>query len=188
MNYCENCKLLCESDRCPVCGSKKTRAPEDKDFCFLIECQRSYGEILRQGLEDEQVPCALIPCGSGVRTAFGLELENYRVYVPYEHYSTAQEIVQFFSVDPTENLKRDLLEHFESWHVISSKAEKKLRKKLKLEKEAVLLDWIRDGVTNATAIKDNGPAATGPEGAHYLTVRLNDKTVWFNSVTYEILE
>ena len=37
MRYCLKCRNVFEGERCPVCGSKKSREPAADDLCFLTE-------------------------------------------------------------------------------------------------------------------------------------------------------
>ena len=94
MKYCENCRVLCEEIKCSVCRSKKLREVNGNDFCLLLECPKNKGEMLKSFLEEEEIPCVLMPSGSGYRTVFGLALENYKVFVPYAFYEKAEEIAE----------------------------------------------------------------------------------------------
>ena len=79
MNYCEKCKRLCEEEFCSFCGNKKLRKAEADDFCFLFECDAAFGDMFAGILKDEGIACVLMPSGSGVRTHFALNLENYNI-------------------------------------------------------------------------------------------------------------
>lgn len=103
MKYCEKCNLLLTEQRCSICGNKKIRDVENGDFCFLIECEQTFGQMLKEIFEKDGIKCALVPWGDGVRTVFALQLDKYRVYVPYEHYDKSKETVDFFLSDKTES-------------------------------------------------------------------------------------
>lgn len=83
MNFCENCNIAFESDRCPVCGTKKTRQPHEDDFCFLFEDNTLRCEMLMGVLDTNDIQYSAMPFGSGVESYFGKSLSNYRIYVPY---------------------------------------------------------------------------------------------------------
>ena len=93
MKYCNNCHELCEGEKCQTCRSKKLREVEDGDFCLLVECLQNEGEILKSFLEAEEIPSVLMPSGNGIRTVFGLNLENYKVFVPYAFWDKANDIL-----------------------------------------------------------------------------------------------
>ena len=92
MKYCEKCNSIVTLEYCPACGNKKIREVASDDFCFLVECGQMYGDMLNYALQEEEIQCALIPCGNGVRSKFVLKLDKYKVYVPYKHYERATEI------------------------------------------------------------------------------------------------
>ena len=92
MNFCEKCNLLNKGTTCNLCGRGNLREVKEDDFCFFVECSESLGKSLKNSFDNEGIPCALIPTGNGVRSLFGLKLENYRVYVPYGYYDKCVEI------------------------------------------------------------------------------------------------
>lgn len=188
MNYCEKCKMLSETEVCPMCESKKLREVTPEDYCFLLECERSFGDMLEEAMQKEALQCALVPCGTGVSTFFGLPLEHYEVYVPYRDYEKANEWVAFFSSTPkTEDLKAKLLENFDKWHILSSFTTRKIRKKLKIEKGADVLAYLKCCVEKATSIEDKGFMYSFQNGGHGLAVEIGETTLWFSSESYEIL-
>ena len=85
MNYCEKCHNLCEESVCNLCGNKKIRPACDSDFCFLVETEQTNGEMLCDIFKQEDIKYALIPTGNGVRSNFGLDLENYEIYVQQKY-------------------------------------------------------------------------------------------------------
>ena len=54
--YCEPCKAAFEGDRCPVCGSKKSRPARADDLCFLAEKEQIWGEMLSDVLRQNEIP------------------------------------------------------------------------------------------------------------------------------------
>ena len=163
------------------------REVEDGDFCLLVECLQNEGEILKSFLEAEEIPCVLMPSGNGLRTVLGLNLENYKVFVPYQFYDKASEMVDFISNDSTEQLKERLLEHIELWHFKNESSEKKFRKKFELKKDADLLFYIKEEVSQALLIADEGLIYACSERGHFIAVKSEQGNILFNSATYEIL-
>ena len=186
MKYCENCMTLCASECCEVCGNLQVREVTSKDFCFLLECEETFGEMLKPILDETNIACELIPAGNGARSAFGLRLGNYRVYVPYQQYETAQEILKDLWDDPADDLREDLLENADRWHVKNDGALKKLRKKLALTEKEDFLAYVKDGVASAAEISDDGLISACTRGGHYISVKIKNQRIWFNSETYEI--
>ena len=45
--YCERCNRLVYKDRCPGCGRKDLRIPQQDDFCFLTEPEHLWSQALR---------------------------------------------------------------------------------------------------------------------------------------------
>lgn len=85
MNFCEKCNIACGGDICPKCGRKKLRPVTEEDFCFAGRVDKLFGDNLKCILEQDNIECALIPYGTGVRSKFALPLENYLVYVRYKN-------------------------------------------------------------------------------------------------------
>ena len=186
MKYCEKCKSLSEAETCSVCGNKKLREVAPDDFCVLTECEQTYGEMIKDALQGGGITCVLMPYGNGVRSLFGLRLENYQVLVPYEQYESAEELLNTFVGDPvTSELKEQLLTNFDRWH-IADRTAKKIRKKLQLSGDADLLACIQEGVENATRIEDKGIMYSFGTGAHGIAVQTSRGTLWFSSESYEI--
>ena len=112
MNYCESCKCLCQSGICPECGNDQLRQAENDDWCFFLECNSTFGKMLNEIFENESIPCSMIPCGNGTRSALGLNLENLQLFVPYQFYDRAVDLHDYFKSDPTEDFKKTLIENF----------------------------------------------------------------------------
>ena len=54
--YCENCYILFEGKRCPVCGRKSSRGPEPSDPCFLTEKEQIWSDLLADVLKQNGIP------------------------------------------------------------------------------------------------------------------------------------
>ena len=186
MKYCEDCRIICETDTCPLCDSDELREVTENDYCFLIECEEAMGEMLDDALSQQTIKAALMPYGDGARSALGLNLGYYRVYVPYKHYDEARDVATQLSLYPTESIREDLLENKERWHVRSNFAHKRMRKKLKLSEDEELIACVKEAVMNASEITDNGVISSCEEGGHYIAIQVKGRRVWFNSATYEI--
>ena len=93
MYYCENCKLLSDSNICPLCESKNLRNAKDEDLCFLTEKGTVYSGVLKGALINESIPYSahsvLSSCSAGNP---GPIFETHRFFVPYAFLSRAKEI------------------------------------------------------------------------------------------------
>ena len=191
MNYCEHCKMLTTDTVCPDCGKKALRAAQNDDFCLLLCCDSMFGEMLEEALLDEEIPCAKIPDGTGVRSALGLSLENFRIFVPYSLYEKAKEVYLSLCSDPQEEqeeLRTSLLENREDWFVNGSSAEKKMKKKLGIPQEDDLFAFCEEIVKTAKQIVDQGWLSSCPAGGHQLAVTSEAFKLFFNSETFELMD
>lgn len=186
MNYCEKCHNLCEENGCDLCGNKKLRPVEPEDFCFLAETEQTHGEMLCDIFKQDGIKYALIPTGNGVRSNFGLELENYEIYVQYKNLDAASEIINSFSDQALMVCKDELLDNFEKWFIAKPKYEQKWKKKLGLG-DINLIEFCKTCVENAEQIVDGGQVLSGTAGGHYYTVYSEKAVVLFNSASLEIL-
>ena len=66
-------------------------------------------------------------------------------------------------------------------------SEKKFRKKFDLAKDADLLAYVKEEVEQAFIVADEGLIHSCPERGHFFSVKSEEGTILFNSVTYEIL-
>jgi len=91
--YCEECRVLFEGARCPVCGSRRIRAPEPDDLCLLTEKEQLWSDVLRDVLTQHEIPFLTEGVmGAGLALRVGPMLERVRFYVPYSHLERAGEI------------------------------------------------------------------------------------------------
>lgn len=176
--------MATDFERCPMCGTKKLRKAEEEDFCFLLEKEVAYCGMLSLELDEKNIPYKTVPYGSGVRSAFGMSLENYRVYVPFGFLEAAKQVVEERENFETETFKKSLLENTDSMN-IAPKLEKKLRKKFGFASETELFDYCADVIKSAQKIVDGGRIAWG--AAHYLFCYSSGVTLTVNSQTFEIL-
>lgn len=93
--YCEKCSRIIETDRCPVCKSRKIREPEAKDPCYLTEQDYISSGILEDVLKQNNIPYLKKDVmGAGMAIKVGPMLERSRFYVPFEQWSSAMEIME----------------------------------------------------------------------------------------------
>lgn len=95
--YCENCQALTpENDAyCLRCGEKTARHPRPEDYCFLVEKEMLWGEMLADVLEQENISFEIKRAlGAGLAVTIGALQERYAFYVPYRDYERAQQIVE----------------------------------------------------------------------------------------------
>lgn len=186
MLYCENCSFAADRDFCPICGNKKLRRAEADDFCLLLEDKRESCEIWIDLLKEKGIPYCALPYGSGVESRFALPLSNYRLYVTFDRLSEAKDMIRQIESVKTEELRKYLLENSDKFN-ISPKAEKKIRKKLKIESSENFSDYCENVIRTAGKISDNGRIGTSVKGGHYLYCVTNEFALAVNSETFEIL-
>ncbi|MBR3494018.1 MAG: hypothetical protein IKH38_01195 [Clostridia bacterium] len=93
--YCEKCCRIIDSDRCPVCKSRRVREPEAKDPCFLTELGYINSSVLEDLLRQNQIPFMKKDAiGAGITSRIGVVLEKNIFYVPYEELEAAKAIVE----------------------------------------------------------------------------------------------
>ena len=54
--YCTQCQHIVDGVRCPHCGSKQLRLPEQADLCFLTEQEYLWSEMLQDVPRQHEVP------------------------------------------------------------------------------------------------------------------------------------
>lgn len=117
--YCENCRRVLESERCPVCGSAAVRAPEPMDLCFLTEQGYVQASILADILTQQGIPymtkmrsikgCATIMMGNRLFYVACRDLEAAQNVVNELFYTHEEEAED---AQPVEGMLRDDAEAF----------------------------------------------------------------------------
>ncbi|MDE6690719.1 MAG: hypothetical protein K2K04_01995 [Clostridia bacterium] len=186
MNFCENCHIVSDAERCPVCGSKRLRPVEEDDFCLLTENTAEYGSMLTDIFDEENIPYSAVPYGSGLETKLGLPFKNSRLFVPYGSLEAAREIIKQLDRSATEELREDLLANVENLNV-SGRLEKKARKRIKLSQDEDFFEVCIGLIESAEKIADRGIITNCLKRGHYLFVFSGNTTLVINSETYEIL-
>ena len=100
--YCEKCSRIIDSDRCPVCKSRRVREPGPKDICFLTEKDYVSSGILEDILKQNDIPYLKKDVmGAGMAIKVGPMLDRSRFYVPFEQYENARAVTEelFAAVD-----------------------------------------------------------------------------------------
>ena len=185
MNYCEKCKIVEYNEYCSVCG-RKNREVSDDDFCFLVKASESFGEMFEDVLRRESIPCAIVPCGTGVSSALALKLESCRIYVPFRFLQKAVELLNDFGSYFDDEMHETLKANFDKLH-INPKVEKKPSKRLKLPQDTSVTDFCKVKLLNAQSFSDNGSITGCPHDGRYLLVYTSQELIMLNSVTFEIL-
>lgn len=99
--YCTHCNLIVNISKCPVCGNKNLREPEADDYCYLTEKETIWAGAMSDILTENGIPFITKNLlGAGLAAKMGPALERTKFYVPYSHYTVAQELErQYFSAD-----------------------------------------------------------------------------------------
>lgn len=185
MYYCEKCHSLSEIENCFYCSNTKLRSVRADDFCFLIECEELFGKMLEESLQTQGIRCASVPVGNGVRSQLGLSLGGYKMYVPYQSYPKACDMLALFSNEGAsmDRLKETILQNMDKWTFENRSTEKKIRKKYKLGKEDDVMKFVKEKVEHAQSIEDVGLMSYGEHG---LLVKSENVTLWFSDESYKI--
>ncbi len=108
--YCPDCKRLYdEAEKCPVCGKRRGREPQDEDICFLQSVGAIWVEMLSDALKDNEIPFQKVSAHGAAMAMFtGLYTETFDFYVPYSHYGEARELADaFFAANQDEENPED---------------------------------------------------------------------------------
>lgn len=94
-HYCDRCHLVFDSKICPNCNTKHTREVTQEDYCFLIEKETLWAEMLKEVLENNEIDYAVSPnLGAGLSIKIGIYSEKYKFYVPFKYFNKAKQITQ----------------------------------------------------------------------------------------------
>ncbi len=95
MMYCEKCSRIFDGERCPACNSRKVRAPEPTDTCFLTERDYVSSGILEDVLRQSGIPFLKKQVmGAGLAIKVGPMLDRSRFYVLFPQLERTEEIVE----------------------------------------------------------------------------------------------
>ena len=102
--YCDNCYIVFDGTRCPVCGKKCGRGPEASDPVFLTEKEQIWSDMLADVLKQHDIPfLEKNVLGAGLALKTGPLRERVRFYVLYGQLSEAAEIVEELFSSPVED-------------------------------------------------------------------------------------
>ena len=107
--YCENCYVVFEGKRCPVCNAKGYREPEPEDPVFLVEKEQVWSPMLQDVLEQKEIPffCKNVN-GAAMSMKIGLMSERVRFYVKMKDLDAASDVVaELYSSDAGEDEEED---------------------------------------------------------------------------------
>lgn len=94
MLYCQKCQLLCDGDRCPVCGQNSLRPPKPDDYCFLADKELMWAEMLKEVLEDNDIAFTYrTVLGAGLSLTLGPGFERNQIFVKYAEYDRALDML-----------------------------------------------------------------------------------------------
>ncbi len=95
MNYCKKCHILCEDTACPRCGNEYVCPPTAEDYVFLAEKEYPWSEMLEQALKDEGIPVVTNDSvvGAWITTRLGARFERSQLFVPFEFFVQASQIL-----------------------------------------------------------------------------------------------
>lgn len=92
--YCDKCKLIVNEKKCPKCKNEKLRELKDDDLCFLIDIEITWAEMLKEVLENNNIPYTYTKVlGAALAFKMGPLNERYKIYVPYKYFDHAKDIV-----------------------------------------------------------------------------------------------
>lgn len=178
--------MLSEQEYCRYCGNKDLREPDGSDYCFLIEADTMFGEMLKGILEGDNIPYVAMPLGSGVRTRFALRLERMRIYVTYEFLETAKELVNGILSSNEEDQNAEIKNNIDKLFTLPRNG-KKVKKILKIAEDESLTEYCANAIIDADKIINEGRISSCLKGGEYLFVYKGDMQIVLNSVTYEII-
>ena len=99
--YCEKCKRIIDTDRCPVCKSRRVREPQAGDLCFLTEQDYISSGILEDVLKQNNIPFLKKEVmGAGLAIKVGPMLDRSRFYVMYELLDKATSVTDDLFASP----------------------------------------------------------------------------------------
>ncbi len=97
MQYCKDCQRLVEGPVCQYCRNTKLRIPLDGDFCMVAELSFPEAAMLKELYADNGIACTdRSVLGAGITVNLGVNLDRVRLYVPYNRYDEAIQLLDAF--------------------------------------------------------------------------------------------
>ena len=184
MNFCENCHLAVEAERCPRCNGKALRRIAPQDMCELTECSRRWYEWEEHRFRERAIPVVTLPVGSGVNSMFALPLENYRLYVPWERFDDAVEVLEQIQRERMERLRGTFSPEDIDRLTVPARVAKRARRKLKLAKDADVAEICRRVVRSVEEIFTGDTLVSGHK---QYCCYADGVYVWLDAVTMEVI-
>ena len=101
--YCEKCKRIIDTEKCPVCKRSSVREPRADDLCLLTEQDYICSGILEDILKQADIPYLKKEVmGAGLSIKVGPMLDRSRFYVMYDLLEKAAAIVNGLFAEPEE--------------------------------------------------------------------------------------
>lgn len=95
MLFCEKCNVATAEKFCPSCGSKKLRAADNDDFCYLLSTSAFNFEMFESALKENDADVVGVPYYPyGVTRANAGRAGGRKVYVRYKDMERAKEIYE----------------------------------------------------------------------------------------------
>ena len=180
-------KNLKNSDKETESKAQTEMEENNSNMRFLLDCSKGRGVIVKEILQSEGVPCFLLASGNGVRSKLALPLENYKIYVPSELYEKGVKILEDFKEEASLPVKENLLENRDKWHIASRFALKRAKRYAKTNTEEELFLYIEKNMKTAI-VEDIGLISGAIDGSHYILVTTDEVQIFFNSISYEIID
>ena len=98
--YCPNCKMVIETEKCPSCGTWRTRDPENGDLCLAVTLDYVNATIFADLLKQNGIP---FMTQSGGIKGCGLTMGPRMFYVTYDRLEEARAVAEEFSDAPEED-------------------------------------------------------------------------------------
>ena len=184
MNFCENCHLAVEAERCPRCNGKALRRIVPQDMCELTECSRRWYELEEYRFRERAIPVVTLPVGSGINTVFALPLENYRLYVPWERFGDAAKVLEQVQKERSERLRGAFSPENIDRLTVPARVAKRARRKLKLAKDADVAEICRRVVRSVEEIFTGDTLVSGHK---QYCCYADGVYVWLDAVTMEVI-
>ena len=95
MNFCENCNLLVDGERCPKCGNKKVREVQGEDYCFFVDVDAFSCTMLEETLKNNGIDVVCVPFyDRGTTFATAGRANGRHVFVRHKDFENVREIYE----------------------------------------------------------------------------------------------
>lgn len=95
MKVCTKCKSITETEICPLCGGKKLREVQENDIVLLTSMPYYEAKIFESFLNEQHIAHNIEgQYGAAVIIGVGESIEMYNIYVYYNDYHRAEELLK----------------------------------------------------------------------------------------------